>query len=230
MIYHRTGGLLEYALQSRSGDVFIDLFLSATTNPEDRVHTDTIRTAYARYVTITNSSALGNKALKTIIQERLDRHLEKDVKIKQVNRSGYKSLKFDQDLFDGVITTLKNARTEGEPVFTTLFNLFPDLKNSTNSTFYYQNSTTKTSISNLYGRIVEKVEGNKRDKEKRVKGNKDEIHSTTLLSLPFGENQTTDSENKGRVLAEKVVEEFMADGGQASLQRFLAEFPEAAEL
>jgi hypothetical protein len=230
MIYHRTGGLLEYALQSRSGDVFIDLFLDATGNDKDRVHTDALRAAYAQYVAVTNSSTLGNKALKTLIQERLDRHLEKDVKINQVNRSGYKGLKFDQDLFGGVIITLKNARTEGEPIFTALLNMFPDLKNSTNSTYYYHNSTTKTNISDLYGRIVEKVEGNKRDKEKRVKGNKDEIHSTTLLSLPFGENQTTDSENKGRVLAEKVVEEFMADGGQASLQRFLAEFPEAAEL
>jgi hypothetical protein len=56
MIHHRRGGLQEYALQSRSGDVFLELFLTATANEKDRVHTDTIRTAYQRYCTVTNSS------------------------------------------------------------------------------------------------------------------------------------------------------------------------------
>ena len=66
---------------------------------------------------------------------------------------------------------------------------------------------------------------------------KNSTYSTTLPTV------TPDSEKVGRVLVElvekgrilvenpdirPVVQEFLANGGQASLQRFLAEFPEAA--
>jgi hypothetical protein len=227
MIHHRNGGLLEYALQSRSGDVFIELFLSATSTDKDRVHTDTIRTSYTKYATVTNSNALGGKALKTLIQERLDRHLEKDVKIDKINRSGYKNLKFDKELFDGTLTTLEKARGADKPVFMVLLDLFPDLKNSTNSTLFYHDSTSNINISNIYGRIVEKVEEKERGKEAGKVGEKNNTISTTLLSLPHGENQPIDNENTGRVLVENRVEEFLHDGGQSSLDRFLAEFPEA---
>lgn len=138
IIHHKDGGLQEYALQSRSGDVFIDLFLNPTSNSDDKVHTDTIQTAYQRYCTVTNSSLLGSKSLRTLIENKLNRFWEKQVKIDQINRSGYKSLKFDSALFDGTITILEKARTECKPVFTTLLIAFPDLENSIVSAKVYQ--------------------------------------------------------------------------------------------
>jgi putative DNA primase/helicase len=244
MIHHRTGGLQEYALQSRSGDVFLELFLSATNNDAERVHTNTIRTAYQRYCTVTNSSLLGPKSMKTIIEDRLGRHMESNVKIDKVNRSGYKSLKYDSELFDGTILILEKARAEGKPVFQTLLTAFPDLENSTNSAKFYQtlpNSTTENTISILYGRIVEKyrVEKPGRNvKAERIEQippeNLASKNSTFSTFLP---TKVNDSGNGGRVLVElvengredTVVKEFLRDGGQSSLQRFLAEFPEAAE-
>jgi putative DNA primase/helicase len=98
MIHHRAGGLQEYALQSRSGDVFIELFLNATNSPSDRVHSDTIRTAYHKYCTITNSNLLNFKGLKTLIDDRLARRQEDNLKINGTNRRGYVSLKFDEEL------------------------------------------------------------------------------------------------------------------------------------
>jgi hypothetical protein len=120
MIHHRDGGLQEYALQSRSGDVFLELFLTATANEKDRVHITTVRAAYERYSNVTNSTSLSNKAMKTLIQDRMERHWEKDVKIRDLNRSGYKGLKFDAELFETTITILEKARTEGKPIFLTL--------------------------------------------------------------------------------------------------------------
>jgi putative DNA primase/helicase len=147
MIYHRQGGLQEYTLQSRSGDIFLELFLTATASDGDKVHIDTIRTSYQKYCTTTNSNLLGSKSLKTVIENRLGRHLDQNVKIEKINRSGYKGLKFDEELFNGAITALENARKEGQPVFPVLLKMFPDLENSTNSAKFYQtlpNSTTET--------------------------------------------------------------------------------------
>ena len=192
MIHHRAGGLQEYALQSRSGDVFLELFLSPTNNPDDRVHTDTIRTAYQRYCTVTNSSLLGSKSLKTLIQDKLGRHLENNVKIDKVNRSGYKSLKFDSALFDGTMAILEKARAEGKPVFSALLAAFPDLENSTNSAKFYQilpNSTTENTISILLGRIVEKYgidnECGKKEGDGIGDSSREKWAQKTLLSLPF---------------------------------------------
>lgn len=242
MIHHRDGGLQEYALQSRSGDVFLELFLSPTNNADDRVHADTIRTAYQRYCTVTNSSLLGSKSLKTLIQDKLDRHLEYNVKIGQVNRSGYKSLKFFNTLFDETIAILEKARVEGKPVFSALLTAFPDLQNSTNSAKFYQilpNSTTKTLISILFGRIVEKysIEKEKRNKSGNSAGDFSTENSLSKISTysTFLPTAALDNENDGRILVEKVengrvndvVEEFLQDGGKASRERFLAEFPEA---
>lgn len=236
MIYHRAGGLQEYALQSRSGDVFLELFLSPTNNPDDRVHTDTIRTAYQRYCTVTNSSLLGSKSLKTLIQDKLGRHLENNVKIDKVNRSGYKSLKFDSALFDGTMAILEKARAEGKPVFSALLAAFPDLENSTNSAKFYQilpNSTTENTISILLGRIVEKYGiDNERGKKEgdgigdSSRENSSSKNSTFSTFLPI---EPHDMDLGGRVLVEQStkVEEFLHDGGQTSLKRFLAEFPEA---
>jgi len=238
MIHHRDGGLQEYALQSRSGDVFLELFLTATANEGDRVHLDTLRTAYNRYATVTNSSALGSKAMKTIIQDKLDRLWEKDVKIDNVNRSGYKGLRFDKELFEGTMTTLEKARTECKPVFTVLLNAFPDLLNSTNSTVFYHNSTIENSISILYGRIVEKYAD--REYEGNEKGNsrnfpREKLASKNSTFSTFQEKRPPDAENAGRIIVESedpgraIVEEFLRDGGQAAKQRFLAEFPEASD-
>jgi len=234
MIHHRDGGLQEYALQSRSGDVFLELFLTATANGEDRVHTDTLRTSYRRYGTVTNSSALGSKALKTLIQDRLERYWEKDVKINSTNRSGYKGLKFDEDLFEGTMTTLEKARAEDKPVFTVLLNAFPDLLNSTNSTEFYHNSTIETTTSILYSRIVEKYRVKEYRENKEEEGGRNSPRenpaSKNSTFSTKSKNQSTDTENVGRVEVElnRIVEEFLVDGGQSSLQRFLAEFPEAA--
>jgi putative DNA primase/helicase len=60
MIHRRAGGLQEYALQSRSGDIFIELFLTPTNNNDNKVHIDTIRKEYQRYCTVTNSNLLGS--------------------------------------------------------------------------------------------------------------------------------------------------------------------------
>jgi hypothetical protein len=240
MIHHRTGGLQEYALQSRSGDVFLELFLTATNNDQDKVHLDTLRTSYRQYGTVTNSNALGSKALKTLIQDRLERHWEKDVKIDNTNRSGYKGLKFDEDLFKGTIATLEKARTEDKPVFTVLLNAFPDLLNSTNSTEFYHNSTIETTISILYSRIVEKyrVKEYRENKEKADVGNspRENLAPKNSTFSTKSKIHSADTENLGRIEVEScrksrdnsVVEEFLVDGGQSSLDRFLAEFPEAA--
>jgi len=247
MIHHRTGGLHEYALQSRSGDVFVELFLNPTNNNDDKVHTDTLRRAYQKYCTTTNSNLLGSKSLKTLIETRLARQLERNVKIDDLNRSGYRGLKFDSELFNGTITTLENARKEGKHVFPVLLTLFPDLENSTNSTKFYQtlpNSTNENTISILFSRIVEKYGREKVERNGREKGNRDfpskksaQKNSTYSTTLP---TVTPDSEKGGRVLVElveigrekpdttSVVQEFLQDGGQASKQRLQAEFPEAA--
>jgi D5 N terminal like len=249
MIHHRAGGLQEYALQSRSGDVFIELFLTPMVKEDDKVHTDTIRTEYQKYCTVTNSNLLGSKSLKTLIETRLARQLERNVRIGESNRSGYVGLKFHQELFDKTITTLEKARKEGKHVFPVLLALFPDLENSTNSTKFYktlQNSTLENAISNTICRIVEKY-GRKSPVEKE-KGSKDEEFPPEELAQKNSTNQAklykeaTDTESgvefcripveKGRIVEKSrippVVQEFLADGGQASLQRFLAEFPEAA--
>ena len=252
MIHHRTGGLQEYALQSRSGDVFIDLFLEATNNENDKVHIDTITDAYYQYCTLTNSNLLGSKALKTLIENRLKRVINRNVKIEKLNRSGYKGLKFDSSLFESLITTIEKARRENVPVFSVLLKMFPDIENTINSTKFYQtlpNSTAENTISILYGRIVEKYRERKTVENKE--GNEDGTFSREKLVSKnstfstFLPTKPTDSERVvefGRVVVEKgrktppdgdkqispVVEEFLRDGGQASLQRFLAEFPEAA--
>lgn len=247
MIHHRKGGLQEYALQSRSGDVFVDLFLLATNNVEDRVHTNTIREAYLEYCRITNSSILPAKALKTLIEERLGRLQERNLKIEGANRSGFRAVKFDQEMFNNILSALKVAREQGFPVFQILLKMCPDLENSTNSTSFYRNSTFETSSSSILGRIVEKYRGKK--KEDRTEEERIDLEKT-LLSLPFSTKVALDSENQGRIEVEEgrkigekkrkpqssaleaeisaVVEEFLRDGGKASRQRFLAEFPEAA--
>ena len=236
MIHHRPGGLQEYALQSRSGDVFLELFLSSTNNPDNRVHTDTIRTAYQRYCTVTNSSLLGSKSLRTLIQDKLGRHLENNVKIDKVNRSGYKSLKFDSSLFDGTMAILEKARAEGMPVFSALLAAFPDLENSTNSAKFYQilpNTTTENTISILLGRIVEKYgidnECGKKEGDDIGDSSRENMGSKNSTFSTFLPPEPSDTDLCGRVLVEQSskVEEFLHDGGQTSLKRFLAEFPEA---
>jgi hypothetical protein len=251
MIHHRNGGLQEYALQSRSGDVFIELFLEATNNNSNKVHIEDIRIAYQQYCTVTNSNLLGSKSLKTLIDDRLKRQIERNVRIGELNRSGYSGLKFDADLFKGTITTLEKARSEGQPVFPSLLKMFPDLENSTNSAKFYttlQNSTPKTTINNLYCRIVEKYREKKVEENKEDKGDDDFPEriqpGKTLQTLQlYTEGQTiaklgvefcrisvekrrkmpTDSDKQ----ISPVVEEFLQDGGTASKERLLKEFPEA---
>jgi hypothetical protein len=230
MIHHRAGGLQEYALQSRSGDVFIELFLQATNNEKDRVHSDKLRTAYTRYCTVTNSSLLNFKALRTLIEDKLVRHQEDNLKIKGTNRRGYSSLKFDEELFDGTITTLENARTSGIPVFSTLLTAFPDLQTTTLTTFHYQNTTTQNTISNLIGSFVVKYG---REKEKRneaetfLRENLQSKSTTSTTSLPTNVTDTVLGDSETVVAPSAKVVEFLHDGGQSSLERFLVEFQEA---
>jgi len=233
MIYHRAGGLQEYALQSRSGDVFIELFLSATINSTDRVHSDTIRTAYQRYCTITNSSLLNFKALKTLIEDKLDRHQEDNLKIDGTNRRGYASLKFDEELFDGTVSILETARAEGRPVFSALLTAFPDLQNTTITTVHYQNTTTENTISRLISSLVVKYGKEKEKRNERAPSSRENSQpkiTTFTTSLP---TETTDTGLGGSGLVvgppPRVVE-FLNDGGQSSLDRFLTEFPEASEV
>ncbi len=254
MIHHRKGGLQEYALQSRSGDVFVDLFLLATNNVEDRVHTNTIREAYLEYCRITNSSILPAKALKTLIEERLGRFQKVNLKIGKINRRGFEAVKFDQGLFETTMTTLKAAREQGYPVFQVLLKMYPDLENTTNTTSHYQNTTTNTDISNFFGSVVVKYRGKKCERNREGNGSgkflqENRAEKTTTFTT-FTTNAALDSENDGSVLVVKncekgekkrkphstaseveispVVVEFLRDGGKASRQRFLAEFPEAA--
>lgn len=244
MIHHRDGGLQEYALQSRSGDIFTDLFLTATTDKNDRVHSDTLRTAYQRYCIVTNSSMLNAKALKTLIEDRLKRYQENNLKIDKTNRRGYECLKFDQGLFEGTMTTLENAREKDSPVFQVLMGAFPDLQNTTNTTTHYQNTTIENTISNLFGSFVVKYSSKKKKRNEGEKGSGDfpreNLQSkitTSTTSLPIKPTDTglggsvlvvggTESPQKV-VKSSQVVEEFLQDGGQTSLQRFLTEFPEA---
>lgn len=231
MIHHRAGGLQEYALQSRSGEVFIELFLQATTNPDDRVHSDTLRKAYQRYCTVTNSSLLNSKAVKTLIEDKLARHQEDNLKINGTNRRGYASLKFDEELFEGTVSILEKARAEGSPVFSALLTAFPDLQNTTITTLHYQNTTTENTISNLISSLVvkygkEKEKRNEKGSFPRENSQPKITTSTTLLPT-----ETTDSGLGGSALVvgpSPRVAEFLHDGGQSSLDRFLGEFPEAA--
>jgi hypothetical protein len=244
MIHHRNGGMQEYALQSRSGDIFLELFLTATAGDGDKIHIDTIRTSYQKYCTTTNSNLLGSKSLKTVIENQLGRRLDQNVKIGKTNRSGYKGLKFDEELFNRTITTLENARKEGQPVFPVLLRMFPDLENSTNSAKFYQtlpNSTTETTISNSISRIVEKYGKGKVKRNEGDRGDEDSSRENLAQKnstfSTFSTKEATDIGNDGRVKknfgrngrVSPVVEEFLADGGKSSLDRFLAEFPEAAE-
>ncbi|HNY33518.1 MAG TPA: hypothetical protein PKK68_02570 [Methanothrix soehngenii] len=231
MVHHRAGGLQEYALQSRSGDVFIELFLRPTANSNDRVHSDTLRKAYQRYCTVTNSSLLNSKALKTLIEDKLARHQEDNLKINGTNRRGYASLRFDEELFEGTVSILEKARTEGKPVFSALLTAFPDLQNTTITTVHYQNTTTENAISNLIGSFVVKYGKEKekrKEKDPSPRENSQPKITTFTTSLP---TETTDTVLGGSDLvvgpSQKVVE-FLHDGGQSSLDRFLAEFPEAA--
>jgi hypothetical protein len=217
------------------------------------VHVETIREAYQKYCTVTNSNLLGSKALKTVIEDRLNKQLDRNLRINDINRSGYTGLKFDIELFDGTITTLEKARKRGQSVFPVLIEMFPDLENSTNTAKFYttlQNSTTKTTISNTICRIVEKysrekTEGNRENNDGSGKNfprensaEKNSTNSTTLqdvvtdiempvefcrISVENVEIPVPDSDNQ----ISTVVEEFMADGGRASLKRFLEEFPMA---
>lgn len=248
IIHHRNGGLQEYALQSRSGDVFIDLFLEATNNEDNKVHVDTITKAYYEYCTLTNSNLLGAKALKTIIEDRFKRNIDRNIKINGLNRSGYRGLKFNSCLFESAIATIEKIRGESKSVFPTLIKMFPDIENSINSTKFYQilpDSTPKNTTSKLYGRIVEKYRGEKVEEIKENNGDEDSPRessnheNSTILPL---EATDRDSEvESGRIWVEKgritpsdseekispVVEEFLRDGGAASKERFLRMFPEA---
>lgn len=244
MIHHRNGGLQEYALQSRSGDVFTELFLEATANFNDKVHINNIRSAYQQYCKVTNSSLLGSKSLKTLIDDRLKRQIERNIRIGELNRSGYRGIRFDSDLFNATIATLEKARAEDKPVFPVLLDLFPDLINSTNSTEFYHNSTPKIAINNLYCRIVEKYREKKSVEKEGGNGSEDSPRENSARKISANStNVSADIENAVefcRVLVEKMptdsdkqispmVEEFLRDGGKSSLDRFMAEFPEAAE-
>jgi hypothetical protein len=234
MIHHRAGGLQEYALQSRSGDIFIDLFLQATNNGNDRVHSDTIRTTYQRYCTVTNSSLLSFKALKTLIEDKLARQQMNNLKINDTNRRGYECLKLDKELFDGIITTLENARKENKPIFQTLLTAFPDLQNTTITTIHYQTTTTENTISNLFSSFVVKYSSKKEKRNEEEKGSGDFLGensqskiTTSTTSLPIKPNDTVLGGSDLVVHDIEKVVEFLHDGGQSSLERFLAEFPEA---
>jgi hypothetical protein len=173
-----------------------------------------------------------------LIETRLGRQLERNVKIDGLNRSGYKGLTFEQDLLDGTIATLEKARKDSSPVFPALLKMFPDLENSTNSTKFYPtlpSSTYENTIIILFSRIVEKYGEKKSVEKEKEKGNEgfsgEKLLSKNSTYSTFLPNEAVDNENDGRVLVEQrseVVEEFLRDGGQASLQRFQAEFPEAA--
>ena len=162
-------------------------------------------------------------------------------------------MKFDEELFNRTITTLENARKEGQPVFPVLLRMFPDLENSTNSAKFYQtlpNSTTETTISNSISRIVEKYGKGKVERNEGNRGYEDSSRENLAQKnstfSTFSTKEATDIGNDGRVKKNfgrkgrkmpadsgieisPVVEEFLADGGKSSLDRFLAEFPEAAE-
>ena len=250
MIHHKEDVLQEYVLQSHSGDVFIDLFLDSG-GYDDKVHLETIRTAYQKYCITTNSNLLNSKPLKTLIENKLNRYWEKQVKIGQINKSGYKSLKFDTALFDNTIAILEKARAEDRPIFPILLTMFPDLENTVISAKVYQtlpNSTTETTISLLYSRIVDRIDSivddsqKKRDcvKSRTVHHRESEVSSEAEKST-FSKNEFKDSGNDGRQGVDQsenstpnrrmstleVVEEFLQDGGRGSLKRFLAEFPQA---
>jgi hypothetical protein len=140
-------------------------------------------------------------------------------------------LRFDEELFNGTISILENARAEGRPVFSALQTAFPDLQSTTITTIHYQNTTTEIAISNLIGSLVVKYgkEKEKRNEKRSLPRENSQLKTTTFTtSLP---TVTADSGLGGSVLvvgpSPRVVE-FLHDGGQSSLDRFLAEFPEAA--
>jgi len=129
------------------------------------------------------------------------------------------------------VSILEKARTEGKPVFSALLTAFPDLQNTTITTVHYQNTTTENAISNLIGSFVVKYGKEKekrKEKDPSPRENSQPKITTFTTSLP---TETTDTVLGGSDLvvgpSQKVVE-FLHDGGQSSLDRFLAEFPEAA--
>lgn len=144
MIHQKPDGLAEYGLQSRSGDVFIDIFVDATNNVTDKVHSGALRDAYQAYCSITNSACLSSKGFKTVLEEKTLRNRENSVRIGEKVSTGYSGIKFDQNLFDETLTTLEKARKKGESIFNVLITLFPSLNEdySKNYTKLHRNYST----------------------------------------------------------------------------------------
>lgn len=248
MIHQKPDGLAEYGLQSRSGDVFIDLFIDVTNNASHKVHSNTLRDGYKNYCIITNSAALTSKGFKTVLEDKTQRKWEKSIRIDDKVNSGYVGLTFDQDLFDGTMTTLKTARVEGKPIFQTLVIMFPRLNEdyTTTTTNYYTNNTVTDTVCSLCSKCSSTIDSaGEKEKDhgkegKNPRENTEGPTTTTKLQtlssepekcscdFPVKSSAFEDNGSEVERNTTNVVKEFLADGGQTSLDRFLAEFPEAA--
>lgn len=250
MVYDKNQfGLSEYSLQSRSGDVFLQLFVEVTGNEADKIFSTDLRECYLDYCTVTNSAPLSRKSLISFIENET-RRLRCDIRVGDKVSKGYSGLKFKKDIFDDAIKTLREARTAKKPVFQVLLDLFPNLR-SEYATFRtkpvtsdlkptesiqklqeQQKSYTNTTISNLIVAYVAKYGGESSGEDESA-GKKDpgrtprEIKSATKATKATTPPTDSDSDVALCSSLDPEVEEFLQDGGKASLERFMKEFPEA---
>ena len=248
MIHHRAEGLQEYTLQSRSGDVFLRLFMETTLKDSDKIHSSTLRDRYLEYCTVTNSTPMSRKAFNTFVGNETKRLWQADVRVSDKTSTGFTGLLFRNDVFTKTIESLNKARKNGNPVFQTLLDEHPNLRDEyatfrsktiaegtepTEPTGNRQKTDSEITISNLFAGFIGKyssilVKKNDTGKDGLRFEGAGEKNQPIKPAKPTHKATGADSTVGFPSVLDPKVQEFLADGGQASLQRFLAEFPEAA--
>ena len=249
MIHHGAEGLQEYTLQSRSGDVFLRLFMETTLKDSDKIHSSTLREQYLEYCTVTNSTPMSRKAFNTFVGNETKRLWQADVRINEKVSTGFTGILFRKDVFVKTLECLNDARKKGNPVFQALLNEHPNIREeyttfrskviaegskSTEPTGNRQKTDSEITISNLFVGFVGKyssvlVERNEVEVEKNkvVSEGAGEEKQSTKSTKPTHKATDADSTVGSPSVFDPKVLEFLQDGGQASRQRFLAEFPQA---
>jgi len=250
MIHHRAEGLQEYTLQSRSGDVFLRLFVEATIKDSDKIHASTLRDQYLEYCTVTNSTPMSRKAFNTFVGNETRRFWQADVRVGDKVSTGFTGILFRNDEFTKTIECLNEARKSGNPVFQTLLDEHPNLREEYTTfrskviaedsepaepTGNRRRTDSEIAISSLfvgfvgkYNSILVKEKGAEEDKSSFEGAGRKKL--PTKPTKPTNGDTAIDSGSLFSSALDSKVQEFLADGGQASKQRLLAEFPEAADI
>lgn len=245
MIHKKPDGLAEYGLQSRSGDVFIELFVDEA-DTSKKVFSSTLRQAYKEYCFVTNSATMGNKGFRSVLFEKTNKRYEKSIRIGEKVSNGYSGLSFDQELFDGTMETLRKARETGGSVFQALITMFPNLDEDFNYTklhTYYTNSKATDIVCSICSKCsIEYSSLREKNGRNPISPYKEKLEEHTTLQILQSQSFAADEcskKNSAKITSSpdvsfeasenhyNVVQKFLADGGKSSLEWLLAEFPEA---